>query len=91
MKREELDKKKRAINQPVKEKIPLLEEQTLFNKENIEEINKALKTEVVSETIEKLKNNKTLNKWVKEGLDLYNQSNKGDCHFCEQPMPEKQD
>ena len=47
-----------------------------------------MKTEVVSETIEKLKNNKNLNKWLKEGLDLYNQSNKGDCYFCEQPMPE---
>ena len=85
---EELDKKKKAINQAVKEKAVFLEKQTLFNEEDIEKINKILKTEIVSETIEKLKNNKNLNKWVKEGLDLYIQSNKGDCHFCEQPMPE---
>ena len=85
---EELNKKKKAINQTVKERIPLLEDQTLLNKEDIEKTNKILKTEVISETIEKLKNNKDINKWVKEGLDLYNNSNEGDCHFCEQPMPE---
>ena len=85
---EELNKKKKAIEQTVKEKLLSLEEQTLFDKEDIEKADKILQTEVVSETIEKLKNNKNLNKWVKEGLDLYNQSTKGDCHFCEQSMPE---
>lgn len=85
---EELDRKKKTINQTVKEEISLLEEQILFNKEDIEEINKILLTEVVAETIEKLKQNGDLNQWVKEGFDLYNQSNEGNCHFCEQPIPE---
>ena len=86
---EELGKKQEAIRQAVKEKMSLLKEQTLFNEKDIEQINKTFQTEVISETIEKLKNNKTLNKWVQEGLDLYNQSNEGDCHFCEQKMPEE--
>ena len=88
LKKEELDKKKKAINQNVKEKIQPLENQNYFSKEDIEEINKTLKTEIVSETIEKLKNNKDLNKWIKEGFELYNESNEGSCHFCEQSMPE---
>ena len=86
---EELGKKQEAIRQAVKEKIALLEEQILFNEEDIEQINKILRTDIISETIEKLKDNKTLNKWVQEGLNLYNQSNEGNCHFCEQKMPEK--
>ncbi len=84
---EKLDEKKRAVNQALKEKALLLREQALFNKEDIEKTNRILKTKVISETIEKLKNNQALNKWAKEGLDLYNQSNEGSCHFCGQPMP----
>ena len=64
-------------------------EQILYDEDDIEDINKVLQTEVVSVTIEKLKNNKTLNQWVKTGLDLYNQSDESVCDFCEQPMPEK--
>ena len=85
---EELNKKKTAIGQTVKTNIQLLKEWDSFKEEAIEEINKILKTKIVSETIEELKNNKKLNQWVKAGLDLYNQSNKEVCHFCEQPMPE---
>lgn len=85
---EELNKNKKAIRQTVKNNIQLLKEQNYFKEEDIEEINKTLKMEIVSEIIEKLKNNNTLNKWVKEGLELYNQSNKKVCHFCEQSIPQ---
>ena len=88
LKEDALNEKKRAINQTVKEKMTSLTEQILFNKEDVEKISKILKTEVISESIEKLKNNSNLNKWVKEGLDLYNQFEEENCHFCEQPIPE---
>ena len=86
---EELDKKRKGINQTVKNEILLFKETNLFNEQDIEKVNEILEKEVISETIEKLKNNKNLNQWVKEGLDLYNQSDKSICDFCEQPMPEK--
>ena len=89
LKEEELDEKKKAINQNIKDKIESIKEQTLFDEKNIEQINSILRKEIISENIEKLKNNQSLNKWVKEGLDLYNQSNEGNCHFCEQPMPKE--
>ena len=85
---EELDKKRKGINQTVKNKILPFEETNLFNEEDIKLVNEVLEKEVISETIEKLKNNKTLNQWIKEGLVLYNQSDESVCDFCEQPMPE---
>ena len=85
---EYLKQKQQSINQIVKDKkhLPLF---PLFNEEDIKQINKILKKEVISKTIDKLKNNNILNQWVKEGLDLHNQFNENHCQFCEQLIPEK--
>ena len=85
---EYLKQKKNSINQIVKDKIHLLSF-PLFNEEDLKQINKILKKGVISKTIDKLKNNNTLNQWVKEGLALHNKFNESNCYFCEQLMPEK--
>ena len=82
-------KKKKAINQTVKDNIQSLEKQSYFMEKDIKLVNEVLEKEVISETIEKLKNNKTLNQWIREGLNLYNKSGESICDFCEQSMPEK--
>ena len=87
LQQEELSKKQRAINQNVKEKVSLLKDQPLLNKQDCEKVNAILEKTIVSENIEKLKSNKTLNNWIKEGLSLYKNSTEDICDFCEQSMP----
>lgn len=86
---DELNRKQKGINQNFKDKISCFEKKELFNKEDIETVNEILEREIISEIIEKLKHNESLNKWVKNGLRLYNHFDKSMCHFCEQPMPEQ--
>ncbi len=86
---EVLSQKKKSINQTVKDNIQSLEKQSYFMEKDIKVVNEVLEKEVISETIEKLKNNKTLNQWIRAGLNLYNKSGESICDFCEQPMPEK--
>ena len=82
-------KKQKAINQNVKDELQLIETVNLFNENDLKEVNEVLQKEVISETLDKLKNDKNLNEWVKEGLDLYDQSDKDICNFCEQSIPKK--
>ncbi len=82
----ELDQKKIRIKQNLKGNIDFFQEKDLFDEQDIKDVNEILEKEVISEIIEKLKHNEDLNKWIKEGLSLYNQSDKSICHFCEQPV-----
>jgi len=50
------------------------------------EIEGILDRTVVSQTIERLKNNPELNNWVKKGLDLHKEKER--CEFCGSPLPE---
>jgi wobble nucleotide-excising tRNase len=52
-----------------------------------EKIKKLLGKEVISETLERLKNDQILNSWVKQGFDLYKtKANEGKCLFCQKPL-----
>jgi wobble nucleotide-excising tRNase len=51
-------------------------------------IERLLAKEIVSETIEKLKNDEELNNWVKKGFELHKLKDEyGKCLFCENPLP----
>lgn len=73
---------------------PEYEESFSFNEETISDFNKIylitkefLEKHVVSETIERLKNDEVLNNWVKEGFDLSkSREEKETCPFCEKPL-----
>ena len=52
---------------------------------NTAEIEGILDRTVVSQTIERLKNNPKLNDWVRKGLDLHKGKEK--CGFCGSPLP----
>ena len=86
---DEFNNKKIAINQNVKNKLKLIETVNLFNENDLQEVNEVLQKEIISETLDKLKNDENLNEWVKEGLDLYEQSDNDICNFCEQSIPKK--
>ncbi len=51
----------------------------------IAEIEGILDRTVVSQSIERLKNNPELNDWVRKGLDLH--KGKEECEFCGSPLP----
>ena len=52
----------------------------------IDEIFRILNKTVVSEIIERLKENPKLNNWIKEGLEIHHGKDK--CEFCGSPLPE---
>ena len=52
----------------------------------IDEIFRILNKTVVSESIERLKENPKLNNWIKEGLEIHQGKDK--CEFCGSPLPE---
>lgn len=52
----------------------------------INEILRILNKTVVSEIIERLKDNSKLNNWIKEGLEIH--QGKDRCEFCGSPLPE---
>lgn len=66
----------------------------LFNKEKIDSFEKIfsiiqslLGKKVISETLERLKNDQTLNAWVKQGFDLHKaKEEKEKCLFCQKPL-----
>jgi wobble nucleotide-excising tRNase len=53
-------------------------------KQNVELI---LEVSVISETIERLRQNDDLNYWVSEGLEIVKKDNQKFCPFCEQQIP----
>lgn len=73
---------------------PEYEESFSFNEETISDFKKIylitkelLEKQIVSETIERLKNDETLNNWVKEGFDLCkSREDKKTCPFCQKPL-----
>lgn len=73
---------------------PEYEESFSFNEETILDFKKIylitkelLEKQIVSETIERLKNDETLNSWVKEGFDLCkSREEKKTCPFCQKPL-----
>lgn len=52
----------------------------------IDEIFRIINKMVVSEIIERLKENPKLNNWIKEGLEIHQGKDK--CEFCGSPLPE---
>lgn len=68
-----------TINAPSKEKLPIIHLEFL-NQSKLEQIEEILERTVISETIEKLKNNPELNNWVQRGLELHR--GKKHCDFC---------
>lgn len=66
----------------------------LFNKESINDFEKIfwviqtlLGKKVVSETLERLKDDQDLNNWVKQGFDLHKmKEEKEKCMFCQKPL-----
>lgn len=52
-----------------------------------EEIEKLLGKKIISETLERLKNDQSLNNWVKQGFDLHKtKKEKEKCLFCQKPL-----
>jgi len=52
-----------------------------------EKVESLLNKKVVSETLDRLKNDPTINNWVKQGFDLHKIKNeKGKCLFCQKPL-----
>ncbi|HAD81763.1 MAG: hypothetical protein A2509_10705 [Candidatus Edwardsbacteria bacterium RIFOXYD12_FULL_50_11] len=52
-----------------------------------DEVNKLLSKNVISETLDRLKDDHSLNNWVKQGYDLHKAKNeKGKCLFCQKPL-----
>jgi len=52
-----------------------------------EYIKRLLSKEIVSETIEKLKNDEELNNWVKKGFEIHKSKDEyGKCLFCDNPL-----
>jgi wobble nucleotide-excising tRNase len=48
---------------------------------------KLLSKKVISETIDRLRDDQSLNNWVKQGFDLHKSKNeKGNCLFCRKPL-----
>lgn len=68
-----------TINAPSKEKLSIIQLKFL-DKSKMEQIEEILDRTVISETIEKLKNNPELNNWVQKGLELH--KGKKHCDFC---------
>lgn len=55
--------------------------------EIVEHVKLLLTKKVVSETLDRLKNNEELNDWVKKGFDLQKSHNEyGQCLFCQNPI-----
>jgi len=48
--------------------------------------NGLIKRQVVSETIERLKDDQALNTWVAHGLELHRHKESGQCLFCQKPL-----
>lgn len=57
----------------------------VLSQDKLQEIKEALDKTVVSQTIERLKNDSKLNSWMRKGLDLHRGKNK--CEFCGGPLP----
>lgn len=68
-----------------KDKLPEVSLEIL-GQDELKEIEEALDKTVVSQTIERLKNDTELNNWVRTGLDLHRGKNK--CEFCGGPLSE---
>ena len=51
----------------------------------LEEVEEILDRTVISQIVERLKNNPELNDWVRKGLDLH--KGKERCEFCSSPLP----
>lgn len=49
-------------------------------------LNGLIKRQVVSETIERLKDDRDLNAWVARGLELHRHKESGECLFCQKPL-----
>jgi len=57
----------------------------ILGQNKLYEIEEILDRTVVSETIERLKNNPELNDWVRKGVELHKGKEK--CEFCDSPLP----
>ena len=56
-------------------------------RELFDEVEKLLQREVVSQMLDRLKNDQALNNWVKKGFDLHlARDEKGKCLFCQKPL-----
>lgn len=72
-----------TINTPSKEVLSYVSFKIL-NQKRVEEIKELLDKTVLSQTIEKFKNNSELNNWVQKGLVLHKR--KQQCEFCGNPL-----
>ena len=55
--------------------------------EIFEEVQNLLKRQVVSETLDRLKQDSAINDWVKRGFDLHKKKNENEkCLFCQKPL-----
>ena len=74
-----------TLNTSPKDKLSEIPVEVL-GQDKLKEIEEILDRTVVSQTIERLKNNPELNDWVRKGLDLH--KGKERCEFCGSPLPE---
>jgi len=94
---EDFEKKKKAINSEIKQKQEYVPEYSLdFNFDGIgisdyksvgNVLKRLLSKRIVSEAIERLKNDNELNIWVKQGFDLHKKKDESEkCLFCEKTL-----
>ena len=87
---DELEKNIATLKQQEMPKLALLDVSEL--KENCIAITGSaeslLKRTVATETIDRIKNNPDISKWVEAGLELHIQKESVNCEYCNRPLPE---
>jgi len=94
---EDFFKYKKIINSEAKKKqttFPKYELNFVFSGQNISSfdrnfkiLNQLLSKKIISETLERLKNDQDLNTWVKQGYDLHKKKEEIEkCLFCQKPL-----
>ena len=94
---EDFDKYKKIISSEAKKKQDIFPEYELnfvFDGQNISTfddifkiLNQLLYKKVISETLERLRNDQDLNTWVKQGYDLHKKKEETEkCLFCQKPL-----
>lgn len=86
---EKLIKVTKSIKPETKEKIDLIYKNLDIKKLNEAEkrIKSIVETKILTQTIQKLKNDKIISNWVEQGLEIHAHSTSKKCEFCGQTIP----
>lgn len=89
---EEIKNLKNEVNPVQKQNIVVEKVETLnldLLEQDFMDLEKTIRTDIVSNQIDRLKNNPDINEWVKVGLEIHEKHKSECCEFCEQFIPKK--